>query len=391
VKKEEGALRLDKLLRFWEDTCFIHAINSKVRLMTGKEIDFPLAGPLLHAHEFRRYVLEYKGKNFDFLRFCGIYQNLEKFGAIMSVPMSILGWNHHSRRIFHLPSDMQTILDATSLGGIKWEEIKFPFDSFLVTLEDPLISDNGQEYDCILLSSIDEFIPGSKEKEGPIIEMRLLPKSLDDYEGISKSEKKRVESFVSNGQLQEVLSFIMARPKSKKFPLLSVHLFPEMLNEKTVKDLIPKMGEYTGQIDMTKDQAIDSALHIIVNLCLYLENFPSGSAVKEKREQPQPRKKFKSFDFNAITEKSEIFTIKCKFNMNQSEIDKLVKEIKEEKAGREKCTYWRRAHWRRKPYCGHIPMKIAPKDWIPRKLINADRLPPNSLPKGSEATMFPDS
>ena len=285
MKKTDGASRLDNLLSSWEDICFIHKIGAQVNLKTGGNPLNPLDGPLTYAPEFRKFIMKFNGtfSPSDYLKFMNV-----KLGFDELIPLAILAWNHHSRRIFHLPTDIQTILDATSLGGITWEEIRFPFDSFLVTLEDPIVSDNKIEYDCILVSRIDLFLP--PQTKGHVIEIRLISKDFSNYKKISNSERKKVDIFVHNGQFNEIISFIKNMTPINSFKTPAIHVFLDKIKEKIIKDSIPDLGELTGQPEMAKDSAMDSALHIVLNLCLYLENFSSNSLVHESKHRTIKKK-----------------------------------------------------------------------------------------------------
>jgi hypothetical protein len=385
MKKTDGAHRLDSLLSFWEDTCFIQKIGAQLSLQKGESTTFKLDGPLTYAPEFRKFILKFNGVFTEnaFLKFLNIDHAMT--GSAGLIPLSLLAWNHHSRRIFHLPTDIQTILDTTSLGGITWEEIRFPFDSFFITLEDPIISDDGTEFDCILISKIDPYTPQEVNTE-PIIEIRILSKNFSEYKNLSNGERKRADAMIHNRQYAEILSFLKNLTPKSTYKATAIYILPDKLQTMTIQDSIPDLGKHCDQLDMVKDSAMDSALHIALNLCLYLENFSSNTLVHESKPSGSSRKtNQKKFDLNAIQQVADIFTVKCAFKMTRHQIDQIVMEEKEIKAGKAKSTHWRRAHWRRKPNCGHIPMKVAPKDWIPRKLINADRLPPNSLPQGTTA------
>ena len=386
MKKEQGAINLDHLLCLWEDFCLIQNIRIQAKSIFGKVEENDLMRPLC-GEEFRKYILEYKGGPIDFAKYIADYSS----GIVASIPLSVLAWNHHSRRIFHLTSESQTLLDATSLGGIKWKDIKFPFESFLVTLEEPIIDSHGTEYDAILLAKIDSFFPKHlQQREDALIELRLLPTTLAEYKKFSKNEKRRIDVSLHNKNYEEILLFLEEFKRVKNYQTPTIHIFPEKLNDDVIKDSIPKLGTLTGQADMVKDLAIDSALHIALNLCLYLENYPPKYVPKKDKEcslQPKKRRKEK-FDPNAISDELNIFTVKCHFNMTRAEIEQLVKEVKESITGEIRGSYWRRGHWRRKPYCGHIDWKIAPKDWIFSRIINPDRLPNNSLPPGSKATLL---
>lgn len=386
MKGVDGVSRLDKLLCLWEDMCFIHNMNIKFK----RKYSFAYRdSPLIHAEEFRKYILEYNGNGFDFERFLGSYDVADSFGVMAFLPLAVLSWNHHSRRVFNLPKDVQMLLDGTSLGGITWEEIKYPLDSFLVTLDVPLISDNGTEYDVILLSK-DCDLHEVREEEEVYSGLRLLPKKLDSYERIGKGQRKRLESMLHNGRKKEIKNFLKSRPISDiraEYNSSMIHLYTEMLKKEVIKESIPKLGELTGQPLIERDAAVDSALHIVLNLCLYLENFPAGKQLKREDTGKPRKKKKKTFDSMSIVDECDIFSVACHFKMKKTEITELSQTIGEAKSRREMPVHWRRAHWRRHPNCGHIPKAIAPKTWIPRKQINADRAPKNSVPGGSETTL----
>jgi hypothetical protein len=62
---------------------------------------------------------------------------------------ALYGWCRSSRRIYGIPADLQLLLQATSLNGA-WDGIKLPFNTFSMSLDEPLESD-GERYDEVLV------------------------------------------------------------------------------------------------------------------------------------------------------------------------------------------------------------------------------------------------
>lgn len=381
--------RMNGLLTRWESVCFLRGINTLVQ--TGSLPD----GACKHFDKFRSYIFKNAGKRMadsaflNFMRFPpGIDPNELEVTAY--IPLTVLSWHHSSRRIFHMPSETQNLLDATSLERILWKEVRFPFNSFVVTLEDPLVSDDGICFDTFVVSKIDTFLPDHNRKGEDIWELRLLPQNLSQKIEINKSDRKKLMVLAKNRSTNELIrmtNFIAEYHRQHgdiKTP--TICFFPDEIQNYTITESLPKFGEINGQPDMCKDAAIDSAIHIFVNLCIYLENYGGHESRSPKNSKSKNRRSKKSTYSDAfVSSESELFTVPCHFDMKKSTMKKIVDFIKESKASHEKRAHWRRAHWRRKPGHGNVPFERAPKDWIPMKLINAHKLPENTLPIATEA------
>ena len=66
-------------------------------------------------------------------------------------PYHLGQWNSTARRIYHLPEDLVLMLQATSLKGRTFNDLRFPFPSFGLALEHPILTSKGEELDFILL------------------------------------------------------------------------------------------------------------------------------------------------------------------------------------------------------------------------------------------------
>jgi len=385
MSQNTATQRMDELLNHWEKSYFMLEVfnNHKNKLLFEK--------PCPDINVFRKFLLTTATKSHanksasDFIP--GSDKSLtELYEEAYSVCTSIMSWNHYSRRIFHLQPNMQMLLDATSLKNIKWKSIKFPFNAFLVGLSEPLVADNGAVYDSFLFTRIDEFMPDTSSE---VWEIRLLPQVLAGRKRMRQTDPKRIWRNL-NGTKDEFefgkkyLTKKYLDPK-KDVTMPVQHIVLDDLLEQNVMDFLKEFKEPRHGL---KNYPVDSAFHILINLCLYLENFPS-SITKQHKQFTVKKHRKKGGKKNTskktfVDELTDLFTVSCKFNMNKSTMDELAKFVKSSKASHEKRAHWRRAHWRRKPNCGNIPFEYAPKDWFPMKLINAHRLPENTLPLVTE-------
>jgi hypothetical protein len=335
---------------------------------------------------FRECLLNLTKKDLFEKRFLNYIPNYnEESEANGFIPFSILSWNFSSRRIFHLPSNVQNLLDATTINAVRWKEIRFPFDSFIITLTDLLVSYDGTAYDSIIVSNIGKFLPSADSSD--LWELRLLPPSLSRCKRLKKTERKELLNLIrrqaSEHEIECFFEKHLSYDKDGKMTLPIMYFKPNEMSE----NFVIKTFLNANILDISaplKDFAINSAFHIFINLCIYLENFPASTTKKNEKMKSSSKKRV-SLENAFIDQTSDLFTVSAKFKMKQEKIDQLVSFIKSSKASQEKRVHWRRAHWRRKPGCGNIPLDRAPKDWIPMKLINAHKLPENALPIATEA------
>jgi hypothetical protein len=88
-------------------------------------------------------------------------------------PYELFLWNVSSRRVFHLPHSLQAMLASAELPDIRWSDMLWPFDSFIISLEKPLVMTHPadgveQRLDTVMVSR-------SKRLDGtPVVLFRLL-------------------------------------------------------------------------------------------------------------------------------------------------------------------------------------------------------------------------
>ena len=390
MSKNIGAKRMEEMLNNWETNYFFQEIIKFNRNPFLKEMACP------DINKLRNALLKASGNEILDVSFSEIVpanpmdEEDVIFTEAISVLLNLVSWNRHSRRVFHLSSDMQMLLDATSLKNIKWEHVKFPFDTFVVGLDTPLRDDSGTLYDAFLFSRTDELLDDPTVV--PKWELKLLPQTLSTAKRLKENDVKKILKSIngSEDEFRHGLNYGVdkyLKPENDIQMLLVEEIEPSSLHGKNVTDFLERLNDSEN---ILKNHPLDSAFHILINLCLYLENFPSSAVktpVKKSRDKKKKRGQIKGSQKSFVDDSENLFTVLCQFKMKKEEIKKLANFVRVSKNSHEIRAHWRRAHWRRKPNCGHIPFEHAPKDWIPMKFVNAHKLPPNSLPLATEVML----
>ncbi len=395
MKKAKNIKRLSQALRLWEDVCFLTQKHVEVLAKNHSAEVNPKykAGAVYHFNEFRSYVLKNAITNhFDSQRFIDDEKDQGYLiGETWSVPANLFSWNKYSRKVFHLTANLQTLLSATSLDGICWNEIKWPFKSFALTLEEP-IEDPALKlkFDCILVSEIGGI---EKTPQGEIMNFLLLSTKLDEYQPLDreKIEKLSTPRKWNQNKIEKKLKN-MTHGYISSFFVTTKGEFG-INTDPISKPFAESWKEERGKIENTEDpdpyrdySSIDKIKHLIPSICLFLETLPPKKTIRQEEEEQTDRFVLDiGFpDPTAVNKEENIFTIACENTLSR-ESQLLISEIKNSRIYREKKVHWRRGHWRRLGLNenGSYIKKI----WIRPAFINAHRLPEKTLPSGGKTVL----
>ena len=321
-----GVQRLDQLLSYWENMRFVH---------TTSEMHYEeLIGGQNHKNfdAFRKIILETNENNYakrDYEKSIpSIPGYFEKLGSHSFIPFSVLSWNMSSRRVFHLNSDIQNLLDATSIETIKWSDLKLPFDSFVITLEDPLEAKDGPIFDAISVCKIGHLLPdGVAKRSKDMWEIRMLPLGLSDCKRLSKSTRKKMIRLrldgASDERIHELWEKHLSYDKGDNIRLPIMYFHPNECPDDKILDTFMN-GTILDRSMSLRDFAISSAVHIVMNLCVYLENYPSNAQSASPNKHKSPKKKSLASNNAFVDQVSDIFKVTCQFKMQKDAITRMV-------------------------------------------------------------------
>src|SRR3989344_2770685 len=301
--------RLEQLLRYWEDRCFILKQILIQYAGTQNQQQLPELGPLDHAPTFRRHLLESLDVPFDADRFRGstaIYRALLDYAGstVANAPGALFAWTKHSRRVYQMSAELEQLLLVTSLKEITWADVPWPFPSFAVSLNTAIYSASGAPYDFLLISR--ETLP----TVGEFVSIRLISSEFEKYEPLGQADYRTVDEYVRRCRWKLLERWIARRGRSE--PRMStgvVHVVAQMKNTHVTDSLIESARTFGLTVDDirleikdAKHAEWDVAARLIVGLCLYLQTLPG----KRHTSQWRPIPRSAGFDPTALTKTSEV-------------------------------------------------------------------------------------
>jgi len=374
--------RLEELLRIWENTFFVDSVLTREGLLTQDKVVVPHTGPLKHWRSLRAHLLEVGGGAvYDQERFSLSDPLLKKvYSEHASFPHFLAEWTRSSRRVFHLTEELQALLLAMSLGEMRWTDILLPFDSFMITLERPILC-GVEPFDAMLVVRIHHEDPGQAG-----IHVKLISQSIQDVKALSDIDKRAWESTVRKGRstmdrrmsLRGSRDGTLSLEATIAWTLLENLLAAVPLSEGVDTEFRKQEARPEGPLS---EQQIASTMNLgfqlLAGLCLYLVSLPPGSPHRsEWRPGTSPGKP----DPRSITQTSRVCDLTSSFTLSSEERDAYLG--KPHAAGSEKSVHFRRGHFRRARGSGHDP--TAPKVVLVRPtLVRADRLVEGAIPGGS--------
>lgn len=385
-------------LRTWEDACLQKRLNYQLQRKWDIKPAYDCTGPFEHFEKFRKHLLRPEGA-FDESRFIeSCAPEVAQLRANVTLPLEIFQWARNSRRVFHVTAEVSELLRRTSVEGLKWKEIHFPFDSFAMTLEKPLVDDVGRVFTGIHFTMC--LWRGKKT-----FLRRLWPRELEAYQALSAVQRQRLKDLLETNPKKlsdEVfrLNKLVARIPS----MLAAYIVEEVDDatiEETATDLrvAPMRGnclrtaaDGTREViyeDLDEGHILEKSFmlnvdRLAIGLAMYLQTLPSRSP-HQSEWRPTPRMSL--VDGKAITDEAQICTVSCSHRLTREERVYLgIEGERQERTACELRAHFRRGHWRRPPGYGHLPE--APKIvWVRPTLVRRDRVAPGSLPGGSETQL----
>lgn len=392
---------LESLLRSWEDMHLILSLSVRSAISLGKENDFnlKLEGPIKHWHELRAQLLNCHNTNFNVDKFIS-WQKTPITSSFASLPLALYKWMKQSRRVFHINTELQALLNTILITNVKWSDILFPFDAFIITFDDPITFFDGNSHfvcKCVMVSQTrtGEFPELNEpnflqfrmfeENQGyqiPTLTKRSIKAAMDkgQWRKATKLVCRENEKMENDNRLGEaVISFKIDDLQNSKVSTSALKLIKEQTGEEV--QYIVRNQEQTSW-KQEHYASWDKVIRLVVGTCLYLATLPSNSPHKSAWKKTQRTNK--STDKSAITQEAQVCTVTNTHKLTADE-KKAVSSInrKNQGSGSEKCAHSRRGFWRKQAGKSNDP--LAPKCIMVRPaLIRPDRLPKGGVISGTK-------
>ena len=394
---------LDRVLSAWEDFWFVFSLiltNPRLAFnFTDGTVDRPpLIGALINWQRFRRFLLglHLTGKD-PFAR--TTYEDFlppeqlkpERPHLHFWFPVWLVGWSARSRRIYQVSDDLQLLLRATSLVGVYWKDVRFPFPAFALSLSKPIIGQSGEKFDFITVLSSPVEVNDNNERRDMVV-IHAFPQKCFEYQPLTSQQKatlqvtavnpKRLTWFkVNSAQMVNAAADILSgslclviqdRNVGENTVLDSAGIAAVDTPLETGEDVLP------NQIDL-----IEQVVRLVVGFVLYLKSLPPKSRHLSDPERQPLRSGLP--DRRSIMAESEVCTVASVYDLTLEERAILGGEGEVvRRAQYELGWHFREGHWRRPPGQGDDP--TAPRTVHVRPcIVRRDRMPDEGgLPSGAQ-------
>lgn len=379
--------RLDRGLRLWEDTCLFASVEARRSQLAGERPPtLPFTGPFRYWQEFRNSLI--RNEDFSRAKFTGDKKLFHStLGWTWSLPLHLWSWTHNSRRVFHITKELQLLLEATSLGDVRWSDIQLPFHSFVITLELP-IEDKGEPlYDCMMVSQYRTVNEDSTAVlPNTFCSVLVLSKDLEERKLLSNNQRDNLTRLCNRREWAKLSKQIAEHqdtvwPRATVFSLDLDSIQNSLVTESTVNlvNQSPHTTPYAKDAEAHLSQ--DMSLRLLAGLCLYLEGLGSVSPHKSDWRRLA---KTDRLDRNAISNPAQVCAVSLDYNLlTPEEREVLSTDPGARRAYKEMGFHWRRKHKRRPPGQGKNP--AAPKTVpVPAYRVRIDRRLEETIAGGSE-------
>ena len=375
---------LERLLCHWEDYWLLEKLLMQVENARGGRRPYGYTGAIQNAHRFRDFLIQMGNSPSgltvsDFAPPIGheMDGNREALGAM---PLIMSTWCFHSRRIYCIDAGLQELLQATSLTGILWSDVEFPFTSFAVQLARPITeSEYGLNHDLLIVSLYE--LAGTQ-----VLDIWLVPTAK--VGPLFSDSREDLEQLAERQQWDRLLERL--RGPISRLPDYSIRRWygpKDTLLPKLVSDTLAHWSALATSVAndyYCEHQHLNSiVMRLVAGLPLYLKSLPPGSP-----HVSPPTKPFRSGlpDRKVITNRWEVCNVTSVIPLTREErvfygIEGNQEEQRQAKY--ELSCHFREGHWRRPPGRGDDP--TAPRTVHVRPcIVRRDRLPKDGgLPAGT--------
>ena len=403
----QSVSRLEQALRLWEDHCLFYQNFSRLAMTcpyelsmsTSRERQFNKdylavlrAGPVLSSGKFRKFLLDSlsTATEFEYDTFIGPDNVIQELGSKAFLPIGLWAWTRSSRRVYQLTRELQLLLSVTSLNGLNWGDIYFPFDAYCIAVDDPIIDEeSGIEYDLILVSRIGK---DTVENSWTDIEFTLFPKSLESYQCSSRRERDSFRRALNKKDWRGAVRRISAFSQrfgdhvliGQKFSLGKNHDAPIIDDRWVHGDNPDHVGEGMPVAEGDMLSLFQKAARLVAGLCLYFRSLPpEHTYVQEERQTAKDRRsRLHAEDDSLLVDIAKVCTVSSSYELTSEERSALG-EACGRAGGYEIRAHFRCGYWRRPPGQGSN-LEAKKNVWVRPTLVRRDRIRPGTLPGGSE-------
>lgn len=394
---------LEKLFQMWREMCilFPHALQLRETYQPDTIMwkgCFNAEGPYIPGvpDSFRQYIRTSFGKPFDFERFCGSqelmfymrFQQVYMPHLTPLLPYVLFRWVCGGKRIYKLSQDLQNLLLNTSLGDMTWDDLKWPFDSFMLELPVPV---GEHQYTHIVAVKIPEY--DRQHLDVAFVICLANHQYCDYYDDVPEAILGAIRSgkmSASNTPRQVARALDQRTRRSDGTPDVNTGfctIIPCAHGTSKMKDGILSSCPTSIAETIKESWRFDDIGRLVAGFMLYLQSLPPKSSEvspwssyrkdRDKRQNPT------SF----LADDARICQVESKYVFSAEE-RQMFADAHMNTLGSEVRCHFRSGYWRREPGHGHDP-EAKKTIWVRWTIVRRDKLPEQGIPTGAKVT-FPD-
>jgi len=375
--KNDFTLRLEQALRHWEDQMLLRNAahlfaKARPNLEWSKRALVAFGENIFYTSEEIRSVrgLLLRAANEEAvpeLFTKALYQNDPTLWCIF-------GWCKHSRRIYHVPADLQLMLKATKVAD-DIQAAPFPFASFSVHLEEAM------DVEGELIDTIVAFYESGEDWYRAAF--TLLPTSLAEEKPLHPLQRRQIEEAIRQKDLRKIENIVrQTDPRSTRFMhAFEIGTVDGILIKNGTPMLKPSVSDTIEQAERDFVEKGDPSgsyglvMRLIFGLARYLtmmgqEATAGGWSTGPRQQGP----------LRVITNEALV----CHVQTTQilSEEERRIFRNHAKGGGLEISPHFREGYWSRPSGLGHDPLALKTV-WHSPTIVRKDRLPDGALPYGT--------
>jgi hypothetical protein len=361
---------------WWEDYNWLYYINNLISLHFDQKPVCSNTNSVVNAPLFRDYLLRVHTagaqNQWEIFRSPDDFPSDQKI-LVARIPFMVCAWVEKSQRIYKLNPGLQALLQATSLKGVNWKDVRLPHDSFAIELTKPFIDLAGGSYEMALVSSNLKARP----EDPPTIDLMFMGTAPGSprYQPITQGQKARIEMLLDRGRyIDAARETNDISPRLKRFWITGFS-FQQSLDEPVTQTAEKVYRKTFPNLDTPAAlQSWDELVSITMGLVMYLRTLPNGSPHLSQPNKVPPG----TPDRKLITDRWRALEVTPSIPLTPQEFE----YYGIGKPSSVKCIHHRRGYWSRPPGKGDDP-DAEKSVWHRPTIVNRAKLPENGgLPQG---------
>lgn len=375
---------LEKTLQAWEDYCLLREAFAKARAwMVGADLSVESIEVLTKWKTYRRTLLTNSVTELRFDHWCRrLLPELQKeldygwMNVLGLFPLEFFAWTRKSRKAFVVEAPEQNLFSQATFPDVRWEDILWPFESFMIELTEPLKLEEGTHLHQMTHILVSQIWFG----EIQTIWLRLI--DITATELFSKSERYKLREALSRRKEKKVEkltdSALERLPKHwKACGSLMFRLFSTKDQKPgskiTFEDDLTSSSEKTGHLlpDIKSPnlrKVCIQATKIVLGTCLFLESISQTSPEHWRKRRGEGRPYMGPTGI--ITDETAVCTIGLSGTIDPTKQETTYSVVPKGKGFVR--PHWRRSHRRRPtftppdhPKTIKVPAKLINEHWVP--------------------------